>query len=105
MARNGYILSDDFDLVIEGGVFKKGETTEQSVQLVILGAPGFIRQYPLMGFNVIRYHKAKADKKQKFESELSEHLALADFKLEKLELNTIEWWKDFKVQVTDELTV
>lgn len=98
MARTGYMLDNDFDLIIENGRFKKGDTTDQSIQLVVIGAPGFVRQHPELGFNAIRFVKAKADKKQQFESELREQLAAIEVNVKSLDLSKPDWWLNFLIE-------
>lgn len=98
MARTGYILDNNFDLIIENGSFAKGDITDQSIQMIAIGMPGFLRQYPEMGFNAIRYHKSKADKKQKFESELRAQLENNGFKVNSTDLSDPEWWGKFVIE-------
>lgn len=91
-------MDENFDLIIENGRFKKGDTTAQTLQMIAIGAPGFIRQFPELGFNAIRFHKSKADKKQQFESELRAHLESDGFTVKSIDLSESEWWKKFVIE-------
>lgn len=95
MERTGYILDNTFDLIIENGRFKKGDTTAQTIDLVVMGAPGFIRHKPELGFNVMRFVKSNANRKQQFESELRAHLESIGIQVNNIDLSDKNWWLKF----------
>jgi hypothetical protein len=47
-----YLYGDDFDLVIENGDFKKGESTEQHQQDLLIAHKGEFRLSPLVGVGI-----------------------------------------------------
>ena len=49
------ILTDDFDLKIEGGDFVFGDATEQNQDLLLLIDKGQLRQFPYVGVGVVNY--------------------------------------------------
>ena len=99
MARQDYLLDDDFDLKIENGDFVQGESDDRHAQLIALGAPGFIRQFPECGFHAIRFKNSSAINKQKFESELKAQLLADGYKKVEVIYSGPEWWKDFNINL------
>lgn len=47
-----YLHGEDFDLVIENGDFKKGESTEQHQQDILIAHKGEFRLSPLVGVGI-----------------------------------------------------
>jgi hypothetical protein len=47
-----YLYGDDFDLVIENGDFKKGESTKQHQQDLLIAHKGEFRLSPLVGAGI-----------------------------------------------------
>lgn len=47
-----YLYGDDFDLVIENGDFKKGESTQQHQQDLLISEKGEYRISPLVGVGI-----------------------------------------------------
>ncbi len=99
MARVDYLLDDDFDLLIENGDFVQGESDARHAQMISLGPPGFIRQFPECGFHAIRFKNSSAISKQKFESELKAQLLADGYKRVEVKYNSAEWWKDFEINL------
>lgn len=49
------MLSEDFDLAVDGGDLVVGESTRQHQELLLLLAKGELRQYPLRGVGLRAY--------------------------------------------------
>jgi len=51
---NDYLLDDEYNLQIENGDFKVGESTSQEIQLILKFDKGQNPQFPLVGVGVDR---------------------------------------------------
>lgn len=50
-----FLLDDDGDLLIEDGDFAVGVSTDQEIEDIMASAPGWWKQYPLLGVNINSY--------------------------------------------------
>jgi hypothetical protein len=98
MERIDYILTDDFDLLIENGDFIKGDASERAMQLIAIGAPGFMRQFPEAGFDAARFRNARSSERPRFESQLREQLQADGFKVLNIDTSAPDWWHQFSVE-------
>jgi hypothetical protein len=44
-----FLIDDDFDLIIEDGDFKTGESTKQHQEILLLSNKGEVKQFPVIG--------------------------------------------------------
>lgn len=101
MPRQDYLLDDDFDLLIENGDFVGGESDARHAQLIALGPPGFIRQFPECGHHAARYKNASAARRQQFESELKAQLQADGYKRVEIKYTGPAWWQDFEINLVN----
>ena len=55
------LVDENYDLRIENGDFVTGPSDQQHVQHILVADKGHYRQWPLLGFGILRYSKASID--------------------------------------------